>query len=399
MHHRGYDGAVKRSAGIVAMVGIVFVLALLASSAAAADAVITERPLAGAQSADDVRRFWTPERMRRAAARPAPDASAAGVEPATDGSAPARAQASAVERPDTTSYPNRVVGRMFFVVPGEGLSSCTGAVVNTDTDEFVFTASHCVFERGIGFFENVTFVPGYRQGQRPFGEFPATELAVPSFVAAGAQLPFDHGSLQVAPTGGGQSVEDVVGSFGISLFGDPDQSWRVYGYPAGGAFDGQRLFTCDSPTTAFDIQFDLPPIGIDCDMTRGASGGPWLIQGTTLVGSNSSFIVEQIPDTLFGPQLRQGAAQLFDPAHPVECSGKPPTIVGTEESDRLVGSKAKDVILGDLGDDVIVGKGGKDKLCGEEGSDKVKGGKAKDFCDGGPGNDRGGGGCEKRKRL
>jgi hypothetical protein len=203
----------------------------------------------------------------------------------------------------------------------------------------------------------------------------------------------------VAPSPAGRNVEDVVGAFGISLFGDPDRSWRAYGYPAEAPFDGERLFTCDSRTSAFDLGFDPPAIGIDCDMTGGASGGPWLLQGTNLVGSNSSFIVEEIPDTLFGPQLRQGAAQLLDPAHPVKCKGKRATIVGTEGDDRLVGSRAKDVILGDLGDDVVIGKGGKDKLCGEEGRDKIKGGKARDLCDGGPGRDRGGGGCEKRKRL
>jgi RTX calcium-binding nonapeptide repeat (4 copies) len=393
MRDQGYDGAVKRLAGIGAMA--VIALALAASSAAADTA--TERPLAGGQSADDVRRFWTPERMRRATPLAAPQTSNAHAGADT----PPRASTAAVEQPDTTAYPNRVVGRIFFRIPGEpGLFSCSGAVVNTDTDSLVFTAAHCVFEND-RFFTNVNFVPGYRQGQRPFGEFPATELAVPAIVAGSPDLPlaFDHGSLLVAPTAGGQSAEDVVGSFGISLFGDPDQSWRAYGYPAEGAFDGERLFTCDSPTTTFDLQFEPPPIGIACDMTGGASGGPWVIQGTNLVGSNSSFIASDLPGTLFGPQLTGPAAGLIDAAHPVQCKGNPATIIGTEEADRLVGSSARDVILGDLGDDVVVGKGGKDKLCGEEGSDKVKGGKAKDFCDGGPGKDRGGGGCEKRKRL
>jgi V8-like Glu-specific endopeptidase len=390
---------VRGLAAIAATVTGVLLMAVPASVGAEAPGVVSERPLDGAPSAHDVRRFWTPERMRTAAAREAPEQSDSDLEPIAGPSAPPRARAPAVEQPDTTAHPNRIVGRLFFTIPGEpGLFSCTAAVVNTDTDSFVLTASHCVFEGG-RFFTNVNFVPGYRNEQRPFGEFPATELAVPTFVEAGAQLPFDHGSMLVAPSPGGQNVEDVVGGFGISLFGDPDQSWRAYGYPAEGPFDGQRLFTCDSRTTAFDLGLDPPAIGIDCDMTGGASGGPWLLQGTTLVGSNSSFIAEQFPDTLFGPQLGAGAAQLLDAAHPVRCAGRPATIVGTEGPDRLVGSKAKDIILGDVGDDVIVGKGGKDKLCGEEGKDKVKGGKAKDFCHGGPGKDRGGGGCEKRRRL
>ena len=391
---------VRGLAGIAVTAAGVLLLAVPATAPADAPSPLTARPLAGPQSADEVRQFWTRERMRRATAREAPGVSGAAVEATESASSPPTARAAAVEQPNTTAHPNRIVGRLFFTIPGQpGLFSCTAAVVNTDTDSFVFTAAHCVFERGIGFFENLNFVPGYRNQQRPFGEFPATELAVPSFVQTGALEPFDHGSLLVAPSAGGRAVEDVVGAFGISLFGAPNRSWRAYGYPADDPFDGEGLFTCDSPTIAFDLDFNPPPIGIDCDMTGGASGGPWVIQGTNLVGSNSSFIFEDVPNTLFGPQLRQGAAQLLDPAHPVRCRGKLVTILGTEGPDRLVGSKAKDVILGDQGDDVIVGKGGKDRLCGEEGADKVNGGKGRDVCDGGPGKDRGGGGCEKRKRL
>jgi len=392
---------VRGLAGIAAAAVAALLLALPAPAGADAPGVVSERPLAGSGSVQDVRRFWTPERMSRAAGRPAPEVSGAGVETIAGTSASSRAGAAAVEQPNTTVFPNRVVGRIFFTIPGQsGLFSCSGAVINTDADSFVLTASHCVFEDG-DFFTNVNFVPGYRLGQSPFGEFPATQLDVPAVVANSPQLPFafDHGSMLVAPTPSGSRVEEVVGAFGVSLFGDPEQNWRAYGYPAEDGFDGERLFTCDSPPTTFDLQLDPPPIGISCDMTGGASGGPWLIQGTNLVGSNSSFVAENVPDTLFGSQLADGAAELFDSAHPIRCGGKPATIVGTEGPDRLVGSRAKDVILGDLGDDVIIGKGGKDKLCGEEGRDKIKGGKGRDFCDGGPGKDRGGGGCEKTKRL
>jgi hypothetical protein len=388
--------------GIAAAAAGALALVLAPAEAAAESRVVSEPSLAGPKSAQDVRRFWTPERMRRAAPRELPRTRGDGVE-ATAGpsAAPEAGAAAAVEQPNTTVYPNRVVGRIFFTIPGQpGFFSCTGAVINTDTGSLVLTAAHCVFENGT-FFENVTFVPGYRDGQRPFGEFPAAELAVPTVVGASPELPFafDHGSMLVASDPTGRSVEKVVGAFGISLFGDPDRSWRAYGYPAEAPFDGTGLFTCDSPTTAFDLGLNPPPVGIACDMTQGASGGPWVIQGTDLVGSNSSFIASSAPDTLFGPQLTGGAAELLHGAHPVRCGRRFATIVGTEGPDRLVGSKRKDVILGDLGDDVIVGKGGRDKLCGEEGRDRIKGGKARDLCDGGPGKDRGRGDCEKRKRL
>jgi V8-like Glu-specific endopeptidase len=380
--------------GLAATVGgiLAVVLAGPAFAAAAPAGVSAERPLAGPGSVRDVRAYWTRERMREATPRGAtlPRAGATAGGPA--------AEASADEQPDTTSYPNRVVGRVFFTIQGQGDFSCTGAVINTDTDAFVLTASHCVFESGV-FFANFSFMPGYRDGQAPFGEFPATRLAVPEFVTVGQQLPYDHGSAIVAPSSSGRKVEDVVGALGISLFGSPQQSWRAYGYPAEPPFDGEGLYTCDSPTVTLDAEITPPGIGIDCDMAAGASGGPWVIQGTTLVASNTSYTIpDDLPGILFGPQLGDGAAQLLAPAHPVRCGRRFASIVGTEGPDRLVGTSGPDVILGDLGDDLIVARGGKDRLCGEEGKDRLKGGAGKDLCDGGPSKDRAGK-CEKTKKL
>jgi hypothetical protein len=382
------------SRGWIAVLAVVAGLLAVPAFAGAADsAPLTDRPLAGPSSVGDVREYWTRERMREAAPLDL------GLHNGARGADKPRATSSdAIEQPETNAYPNRVIGKIFATWPGVGDITCSGSVINTETDSFVITASHCLFEDGV-FFTNVTFVPGYRQGTRPFGEFPGVQLSVPRLVALGSQLPNDHGSIIVAPSAGGQSVEDAVGSFGISLFGSPNQSWRAYGYPADPPFDGERLFTCDSPTTILDATIEPAGIGIDCEMTAGASGGPWVIAGTTLVASNISYTIpDELPGVLFGPQFADSAAALFDSAHPVRCGRKLASIVGTEESDRLVATSGPDVILGDRGNDTIVGKGGRDKLCGEEGRDKLKGGGGKDLCDGGPSRDRAGR-CEKEKRV
>ena len=387
------DGFRIGAAG-VALVAALVALPVLAS--ADDPRVQVNRPLAGAKSVQDVRQFWTPRRMRNATPREIPVARDAGaVQDAGAAGAP-QAEAAAVPQPDNTAYPNRVVGKVFYTQPGQGNFVCSGAVINTDTDAFVFTAGHCVQDGGV-FATNWLFVPGYKNGAAPFGEFVATQLTLPSFPPS-FSLNFDHGAAIVAPSASGVSVEDAVGAFGIALFEKLRQNWRAYGYPALAPFNGEGLFTCDSPTVAV-IEDDPPPIGISCDMTGGASGGPWVIRGT-LVASNSSFgIPDAFPGILFGPHFNVGAADLFDRASPgARCGKKQASIVGTEGPDRLVGTNAKDVILGDEGDDVIIGKGGKDRLCGEEGSDKLKGGKKKDFCDGGSSKDRASK-CEKNKRL
>lgn len=372
---------------------------LPASPAAGAEqsGVVTDRPLAGPKSVGDVRDYWTRERMREATPREITASGGASRVDGTSAGASAAgglsAEAAAVEQPDTTSYPNRVVGKVFFTQPGVGNFVCSASVINTDTDAFVLTAGHCVEEGGV-FATNWMFVPGYRGGAEPFGEFVATQLMVPS---QSPSLSFDHGAAIVAPSPSGQNVEDVVGAFGIALFEASSQNWRAYGYPAAAPFDGERLYTCDSPTELLDITLFPPPVGISCDMTGGASGGPWVIRDV-LVASNSSYGIVGIPDIVFGPQFQDGAAELFDAAHSASCGGRLPLIVGTEGPDRLVGTKRRDVILGDLGHDVILGKGGKDWLCGEEDADTLKGGKGKDFCDGGQSADTARR-CEKTKRL
>jgi V8-like Glu-specific endopeptidase len=349
--------------------------------------VVADYPLAGRASAEDVREYWTAERMTEATA------------------------ASPQEQTDTTTYPNRVVGRLFWTLESTGQDgSCTASVINSAGDDVVLTASHCIYgyaPTDIGrpiccaFRTNVNFVPGYRNGEAPFGEFPATELRVAT-MDIGEQSERDHGVVLVAPSP--QSVEDTVGAFGVSLSASGDQKWRVYGYPTNWEFDGESLFTCDARTAI--TQFNS--IGIRCDMAPGgpfgyrealgASGGPWVIRGTNLVTANSAYSEpERAPGILFGSRLRDAAASFYG-VDPDVCGKSAPLIVGTEGPDRLVGTRGRDVILGDRGDDVIVGKGGRDKLCGEEGKDTLKGGGGRDLCDGGRSSDSGRG-CERKRKL
>ncbi|MFC0504863.1 hypothetical protein [Micromonospora costi] len=69
------------------------------------------------------------------------------------------------------------------------------------------------------------------------------------------------------------------------------------------------------------------------------------------------------------------------------CAGREPTIVGTDDADRLVGTTGADVIAGRGGDDVIVGLGGDDVLCGGAGADRLVGGPGDGILLGGPGPD------------
>ena len=69
------------------------------------------------------------------------------------------------------------------------------------------------------------------------------------------------------------------------------------------------------------------------------------------------------------------------------CSGRRPTILGTNGPDRITGTAGDDVIHGLGGDDVINGAGGHDIICGGSGDDTLGGAGGTAILRGGPGQD------------
>jgi hypothetical protein len=67
----------------------------------------------------------------------------------------------------------------------------------------------------------------------------------------------------------------------------------------------------------------------------------------------------------------------------IECLGRPGTIFGTSQADRLIGTQSNDVIIGHGGNDHIEGRGGDDLICGENGTDAIFGGDGNDRIVGG----------------
>lgn len=78
-----------------------------------------------------------------------------------------------------------------------------------------------------------------------------------------------------------------------------------------------------------------------------------------------------------------GAQQL--PA--LECKGKPATVVGSSEKDRIVASNGRDVIVSRGGNDLIRARGGNDLVCSGQGQDQVSAGAGSDRAFGGGGHD------------
>ena len=94
------------------------------------------------------------------------------------------------------------------------------------------------------------------------------------------------------------------------------ETLSAFGYPAGPPYNGSQLVYCRDEA---GIDSVVGSWAIVCDMTGGASGGPWLAEtsnaGTTTgcVASVSSYRLTG-DDHLFGPELGGATAKVYETA-------------------------------------------------------------------------------------
>ena len=70
---------------------------------------------------------------------------------------------------DPTEAPYRSHGKL-FVTAGYAMYSCSATVVKSANQSVVMTAAHCLYGDDIGgWVDSIAFVPGYENGDRPFG--------------------------------------------------------------------------------------------------------------------------------------------------------------------------------------------------------------------------------------
>ncbi len=408
------------------------------AGAADADAdVVRSAPSTAQRSARVTREYWTQQRMR--AAKPAKLVLGADGQLSRQSAPVARQPREALPRApatdlsaDNTGFPNRIHGKVFFTFtdgssPGDYV--CSATIVSSNSRALAWSAGHCVngSDVGAGFATNWMFVPGYRDGEQPFGSWPATRLLTTSGWNSEQNLRVDIGAAVLARDAEGRGIEDVLGARGIAFDRPRTGNVTALGYPAEpnpGAlrleFDGERLFSCAS---ALGSDTGPPPgngpvpLAIDCDMAGGSSGGGWINGRGDLVGL-VSYGYQGDFNHIYGPFHGAIAEELYTSASgpPLRCAGRQVTNLGGAGNDDFgggVGAEAfkvvggDDRVAGDDGNDFACGGGGNDRLAGAAGNDRLRGGggndlilggPGRDVCDGGSGRDRARG-CEKKLRI
>lgn len=315
----------RRMTPIFIVVALLAGLALPAAASLGGGSKKKPDPVARARS------YWTADRLRSARPMPLPIATRSGSKAKWErisgrpGHVPSVAprkplsatrtesgSGTATEVPlaDQRTQPLSTNGKVFFTDPLTGYNYvCSGTAVNSANRSVVWSAGHCLYDGG--YFTNWVFVPAYRDGEAPFGVWPALELRVPLQWSATYNLRYDFGAAVVSPDASGTRLVDLVGGRGFSWNITREQTYDAYGYPAAPPFTGGRMRTCQSAYAGADNPPGLGPstLGIVCDMTGGSSGGGWTVGDTLL--SNVSYGKSNAPGKLYGPYFDDTAGLLY----------------------------------------------------------------------------------------
>jgi V8-like Glu-specific endopeptidase len=180
------------------------------------------------------------------------------------------------------------IGKIFFSLGGTGFV-CSGALVRSKHVAVVLTAAHCVSGGHGRWATNWTFVPGYRNGAQPYGEYTARKFFVsPKWTGPdGDSERYDVAFVRVTPAtlyGRSRVASPPAGlpvTFARSQTAVPGRPVAlprtyVFGYPALPPFSGLYPNYCAGSSLVARAGSTRGTAATACSMTAGDSGGPWL---------------------------------------------------------------------------------------------------------------------------
>ncbi|MFJ6938814.1 trypsin-like serine peptidase [Streptomyces sp. NPDC101132] len=182
----------------------------------------------------------------------------------------------------------------------DGGHFCTASVVRSADRNLIATAAHCLG----GDVADTVFVPGYREGEAPYGVWRLTAAYVADSWTEEEDPDADVAFATVAPLDGRQ-VEEVLGGFPVAPEQPGDVAVTVIGYPRTDAVP----LRCTNTTTLFgDTQRR-----VECpDYSGGTSGSPWLTARGALAGVLGGYEGGgTVPDVSYSAVLGETARALY----------------------------------------------------------------------------------------
>ncbi|GAA4506704.1 hypothetical protein GCM10023191_064170 [Actinoallomurus oryzae] len=146
---------------------------------------------------------------------------------------------------------------------------CTASAVDSPARNLIITAAHCVHAgAGGGYLSDLVFVPGYRNGNAPYGIWKVKTQFVDDRWAKGSDPDLDVGFAVLEPLNG-KNIADVLGANLLGINQGFTNLVRVTGYPK----SSDKPVTCINRTTKkmkYQMRFA-------CNgYAPGTSGSPWL---------------------------------------------------------------------------------------------------------------------------
>jgi V8-like Glu-specific endopeptidase len=326
--------------GVVAVVGVASALtgtsavhaqesgATRAPASTAVSSVVSTSAASTVAEQNRITRYWTSARMKAARAGEAlapkrsltaGQAAEAAGRPTAVAATAAKGMVAALSTGDPYTGAGAVVkttGKVFFTLGGSDYV-CSGSAVTSTNKDTVLTAGHCVHEGPGSFATNWAFVPGYNNGNRPYGTFTARRLLTTSAWSRRGDFNYDVGFALMNQVSG-KDLTDTVGGQGIAFNQSRGKYMYAFGYPAASPYDGSDLIHCDG-TVFQDTYGNSTDQGMDCDMTGGSSGGPWFYNfntstGTGTLNSVNSFGYTGLDDVMWGPYFGNTISSLYTTA-------------------------------------------------------------------------------------
>jgi V8-like Glu-specific endopeptidase len=268
-------------------------------------------------------------------------ASSARAAAAAVSGAPARARLAAVSRPaasaradwltgDTAGRGLRLmhggaaavaVGKIFFTL-GATDYTCSGTLVRARRAYVVLTAAHCVTNGRGQWAVDWTFVPGYKDGAEPYGQYTARRFFVsPRWQGPADSEPYDVAFVQVAPGAlygpkarRPRAPAGLPIRFAASQTAPLEAQAYVFGYPDLRPYSGLYPNYCAGLAVSSVIRRGSARMA--CAMTAGDSGGPWLTGFSPQTGAGTITAVTAYKlsgdlRTLYGTVLGPTARSLY----------------------------------------------------------------------------------------
>ena len=166
------------------------------------------------------------------------------------------------------------VGALFTSSHGKLLNHfCTASVVSSPAGDLAVTAAHCMANVS----GTVMFVPGYHNGDVPYGTWQVTKVYVDQAWTTSQSQNDDVAFITLTQSGSTVPIEDVTGAETLATGTSVKQRVQVIGYPDGKS----QPVTCQNWTT----QPEANQLQFDCGgYTDGTSGGPFLADVNSSTG-------------------------------------------------------------------------------------------------------------------